>query len=47
MLNLVTFQDYCQEWVNVDLIDKNSYYDKLLKEFQEYCYQRFLINVDN
>jgi len=42
---LVTFQDY--QWVNVDLFDKNSYYDKLLKEFQEHCYQRFLINVDN
>jgi len=44
---LVTKNNYHQDWVPADVIDKNGYYQPLLKEYQDYSYQQFLATVSN
>jgi len=44
---LVTKNNYPQDWVPADMIDKNGYYQPLLKEYQDYSYQQFMATLSN
>jgi len=44
---LVIKNNYHQDYVPADIIDKNGYYQPLLKEYQEYSYQQFMATISN